>query len=156
MNSIERTAETQEAGKQTTRSMKALDVIRPDAAGLDLHKEVIVACAPMAAGDTRHPVKKFGTYTSSLLELAAWLKQHGVTTVAMEATGVFWLPVIGILRAKGLEVLLVNAREVRSVKGRPTSSTANGSGAFMPADCCGARSFPTRKQRYSKASGGTG
>jgi len=99
--------------------MKGLDVIHPGAAGLDLHKEVIVACAPMTAGETQHPVRKFGAYTSALLELAAWLKQHGVTTVAMEATGVFWLPVIGILRAKGLEVLLVNAREVRSVKGRP-------------------------------------
>jgi transposase len=119
MNRIERTAEGQDVRKPSTRSMKGLDVIHPDAAGLDLHKEIIVACAPMAAGDTRHPVRRFGTYTSSLLDLAAWLKQHGVTTVAMEATGVFWLPVIGILRTEGLEVLLVNAREVRSVKGRP-------------------------------------
>lgn len=119
MNMIEQTAGAQGVRKQTTRSMNGLDVIHPDAAGLDLHKEVIVACAPMAAGDTRHPVRKFGTYTSDLLELANWLKQRGVTTVAMEATGVFWLPVIGILRTEGLEVLLVNAREVRSVKGRP-------------------------------------
>lgn len=98
---------------------RGLDVINLGAAGLDLHKEVIVACAPMVAGETRHPVKRFGTYTSALLELATWLKQHGVTTVAMEATGVFWLPVVEILRAEGLDVLLVNAREVRSVKGRP-------------------------------------
>jgi len=119
MSLIERTAETRDGRQQTARSVHGLDVIHPGAAGLDLHKEVIVACAPMTAGETRHPVKKFGTYTSALLELATWLKQHGVTTVAMEATGVFWLPVIGILRAKGLEVLLVNAREVRSVKGRP-------------------------------------
>jgi transposase len=119
MSMIERTAETQDGRQQTARSMKGLDVIHPGAAGLDLHKEVIVACAPMTAGETQHPVRKFGTYTSALLELATWLKQHGVTTVAMEATGVFWLPVIGILRSKGLEVLLVNAREVRSVKGRP-------------------------------------
>jgi len=119
MSMIERTAETQDVRQQTVRSMKGLDVIHPGAAGLDLHKEVIVACAPMTAGETQHPVRKFGTYTSALLELATWLKQHGVTTVAMEATGVFWLPVIGILRSKGLEVLLVNAREVRSVKGRP-------------------------------------
>lgn len=119
MNLIERTAETQAGMKQATRSMKGLDVIHPGAAGLDLHKEIITACAPMAPGDTRHPVGKFGTCTSALLELATWLKQHGVTTVAMEATGVFWLPVVAILRAEGFEVLLVNAREVRSVKGRP-------------------------------------
>lgn len=119
MRTVERTAEAPSERKQTTRSMSGLDVIHPGAAGLDLHKEVIVACAPMAGSDTRHPVRKFGTYTSDLLELAQWLKQHGVTTVAMEATGVFWLPVVGILRGEGLEVLLVNAREVRSVKGRP-------------------------------------
>ena len=120
MSMIERTTEAQDVGKQPTPSMKnGLDVIYPGAAGLDLHKEVLVACAPIAAGDTRHPVRKFGAYTSDLLELAQWLKQHGVTTVAMEATGVFWLPVVEILRAEGLEVLLVNAREVRSVKGRP-------------------------------------
>lgn len=116
MNIIERTAGAQDTRK---RSMSGLDVIHPGAAGLDLHKEVIVVCAPMAAGDTRHPVRKFGTYTSDLLELVTWLKKHGATTVAMEATGVFWLPVVGILRAEGLDVLLVNAREVRSVKGRP-------------------------------------
>lgn len=119
MSMIERTAETQDARQQTARSARGLDVIHPGAAGLDLHKEVIVACAPKAAGDALHPVRKFGTYTSDLRELAAWLKQHGVTTVAMEATGVFWMPVVGILRAEGMEVLLVNAREVRSVKGRP-------------------------------------
>lgn len=119
MSLIEQPTEVQETKKPAMRNLRGLDVIHPYAGGLDLHKEVIVACAPMVAGETRYPVRKFGTYTSELLELVDWLKQHGVTTVAMEATGVFWLPVIGILRAQGLEVLLVNAREVRSVKGRP-------------------------------------
>ncbi len=119
MSIIEQKAEAQEVRKQIVRNMSGLDIINPDAAGLDLHKESIVACAPMIKGETRHPVRTFGTYTSALLELAKWLKEHGATTVAMEATGVFWLPVVGILRAQGLEVLLVNAREVRSVKGRP-------------------------------------
>ena len=119
MRVIKQAAEKANGKQQTGRGTHGLDVIHPGAAGLDLHKEVIVACAPKAAGDTQHPVRKFGTYTSDLLALAAWLKQHGVTTVAMEATGVFWMPVVGILRAEGMEVLLVNAREVRSVKGRP-------------------------------------
>jgi transposase len=119
MKTINPSAETANAKKQTGRGSRGLDVINPYAAGLDLHKETIVACAPMGAGDMRHPVRRFGTYTSALLELATWLQQHHVTTVAMEATGVFWQPVVGILRAQGLEVLLVNAREVRSVKGRP-------------------------------------
>ncbi len=101
------------------RCSGGLDVLNPGAAGLDLHKEVIWACAPMNAGEARYPVRKFGTYTSDLREMIAWLRQHGATTVAMEATAVFWLPVVGILRAEGFDVLLVNARDVRSVKGRP-------------------------------------
>jgi len=119
MHVIDRTAERVNVEQHAGRGTQGLDVILPGAAGIDLHKEVIVACAPKAAGDTRHPVKKFSTYTSDLLKLAAWLKQHAVTSVAMEATGVFWMPVVSILRAAGFEVLLVNARDVRSVKGRP-------------------------------------
>ncbi len=118
MSKIEGMAQTHD-GKSTTRRITGLDVIHPGAAGLDLHKKLIVACAPMGAKDTRHPVKEFGTYTSQLQELCQWLKEHDVDTVAMEATGVFWMPVVDILRGQGFEVLLVNAREVRSVKGRP-------------------------------------
>jgi len=77
MSMIERTAETQDGRQQTARSMKGLDVIHPGAAGLDLHKEVIVACAPMTAGETQHPVRKFGTYTSTLLELATCSSSTG-------------------------------------------------------------------------------
>ena len=104
---------------KTRRSMSGLDVINPGTAGLDLHKAVIVACAPMGDGDSRPPVTRFGTCTCDLRDLAVWLKEKAVTTVAMEATGVFWLPVIDHLRSAGLEVLLVNARDVKSVKGRP-------------------------------------
>jgi len=119
MNTINRSTGTANAKEQTGRGTSGLDVINPNAAGLDLHKEIITACAPVIAGDTRHPVRTFGTYTHALRDLATWLKKQRATTVAMEATGVFWFPVIEILRAEGLEVLLVNAREVRSVKGRP-------------------------------------
>ena len=107
MSMLEGTAAAQGNGQRTTRSMKELDVIHPGAAGLDLHKEVIFACAPMGSVDMRHPVREFGTYTGQLLEPAQWLKAHGVTTVAMEATGVFWMPVVGLLRAQWLEVLPV-------------------------------------------------
>lgn len=119
MNDTTPMMETTNAKTTPGRNTRGLDVINPGAAGLDLHKEIIVACAPMTAGDTRHPVRSFGTYTGDLREMAAWLKSQGATTVAMEATGVFWLPVVEVLRAEGLAVLLVNAREVRGVKGRP-------------------------------------
>lgn len=105
--------------QKRVRYRGGLDVINPRAAGLDLHKESISACVPLREGETDNPVKKFGTYTKDLEELGKWLQERGVTSVAMEATGVFWWPVVDQLRAEGLEVLLVNAREVRSVKGRP-------------------------------------
>jgi transposase len=115
----EETAKGQE--QKNERYKAGLDVITPYAAGLDLHKEVIVACAPRKRGETSFPIKRFKTYTEDLEELVGWLKERGCSSVAMEATGVFWWPVIECLRASGLEVLLVNAREVRSVKGRPKS-----------------------------------
>jgi transposase len=107
--------------QKNDRYTSGLDVINPRAAGLDLHKEAIFACAPRGKGETDHPVKRFKTYTEDLEALGEWLKEKGVNSVAMEATGVFWWPVVENLRAAGLEVLLVNAREVRSVKGRPKS-----------------------------------
>jgi len=66
------------------------------------------------------PVRAFSTFTEGLYLLAAWLKEHGVTTVAMEATGVFWIPVFQILERCGIEVYLVNARHVKGVPGRKT------------------------------------
>jgi transposase len=64
------------------------------------------------------PVRSFSTYTSDLHRLADWLQACGVTTVAMEATGVYWVPIYEILEARGLEVLLVNAHHVKNVPGR--------------------------------------
>jgi len=99
---IEQTVEAQEVKKQTVQSVSGLDVIHPTAAGLDLHKEVIVACAPMAAGDTRHPVRKFGTYTSDLRELTRWLKPIfdsygviiiGILQIIKEITGFDFLKI---------------------------------------------------------------
>ena len=100
------------------RKEKGLDTINPNAAGIDMHSKTHMACAP-SDKNGKHPVKTFGTYTENLIDMAKWLKENGATTVAMEATGVFWWPLVETLRAEGLEVLLVNAREVRSVKGRP-------------------------------------
>ena len=63
MNTINRSTGTANAKEQTGRGTSGLDVINPHAAGLDLHKEIITACAPVIVGDTRHPVRTFGTYT---------------------------------------------------------------------------------------------
>ncbi|MER8639757.1 transposase [Mesorhizobium sp. M1365] len=63
-------------------------------------------------------VRTFGTFTANLHRLAAWLEQCGVKTVAMESTGVYWIPLFEILEQHGFDVILVNAREPKQVPGR--------------------------------------
>ncbi len=90
--------------------------IHPDAAGLDVHAGEIVACVP--CDRTEQPIQVFGTYTPDLQKLANWLQACGIKTVAMEATGVYWIPVHEVLEGRGFEVYLVNARHVKNVPGR--------------------------------------
>lgn len=93
-------------------------VVHPDAAGIDIGATELYAALPAARSDG--PVRKFETFTADLYELAAWLKEHRITSVAMESTGVFWIPVFQILESCGLEVYLVNAQHVKNVPGRKT------------------------------------
>ena len=92
--------------------------IRNDAAGIDVGAtEVYVA---VHSGRDPEPVRSFATFTVELEKLAAWLHECGVKTVAMESTGVFWIPLFDILEARGFEVCLVNAQHVKHVPGRKT------------------------------------
>ena len=86
------------------------------AAGLDIGAQEIWACVP--AERDAQPVRAFGTFTPDLLALAEWLRQCGITTVAMESTGVYWIPIYEILEARGFEVAVVNARHLKHVPGR--------------------------------------
>jgi len=86
------------------------------AAGLDIGAQEIWACVP--ADRAPQPVRAFGTFTPDLHALADWLEQCGVQTVAMESTGVYWIPIYEILEARGLEVYLVNAHHLKHVPGR--------------------------------------
>jgi transposase len=86
------------------------------AAGLDIGAAEIWACVP--AERDAQPVRAFGTFTPDLQALADWLVQCQVTTVAMESTGVYWIPIYEVLEARGLEVYLVNARHLKHVPGR--------------------------------------
>ena len=90
--------------------------MNPHAAGLDIGSEEIWACVP--ADRAAEPVRKFGTYTPDLYALADWLTACGIETVAMESTGVYWIPVYEILEARGFQVYLVNARHLKHVPGR--------------------------------------
>jgi len=92
--------------------------IRPDAAGIDVAAaELFVAVPPEK--DTE-PVRRFDSFTRDLHALADWLVRCGVRTVAMESTGVYWIPVFQILEERGFEVCLVNAQHLRNVPGRKT------------------------------------
>ena len=99
-----------------------MDVIVERCAGLDVHKRTVTACIrePGKGARRRKELQTFATFSDSLRELAGWLADHGVTDVAMEATGVFWKPVFWILEDAGFTVLLVNATHVKKVPGRKT------------------------------------
>ena len=97
-----------------------MEVIHPRCAGLDVHKDTVVACARIVTGkEVEHHVETFATTTSGLLALEEWLAAHQVTHVAMEATGVYWKPVWHVLEGS-FELVLANARHIRNVPGRKT------------------------------------
>lgn len=94
----------------------AFPVLQPDAAGIDISsKEHFVAVNPER---DEHPIRCFGSFTDDLLAIAEWLKKCNVNTIAMEATGIYWLSLFQVLEEAGFEVLLVNARHVKNVRGK--------------------------------------
>src|SRR3954467_8422998 len=97
-----------------------MEVLHPRCAGLDVHNDSVVACVRLAeGGHVKRHVETFDTTTADLERLSAWLAGHGVTHVAMEATGVYWKPVFNILEGR-FEVTLVNAEHIKQVPGRKT------------------------------------
>jgi len=130
--------------KQTSAGQwEGLKVIHPQAAGLDIGSEEIwAAVAPERSAE---PGRSFGTMTPDLLALVDWLVACGVDTVAMESTGVYWIPVYELLEARGLQPQVVNARHIKNVPGRKTDiqdcqwiqglhSVGLLCGSFRPAD----------------------
>jgi transposase len=98
-----------------------MEVLYPRCAGLDVHKDSVVACLRLAeAGSPSREIRTFRTTTGALLALSDWLSSAGCTPVAMEATGVYWKPVWHILAEGGFELLLANAAHVKAVPGRKT------------------------------------
>src|SRR3982750_3191936 len=98
-----------------------MDVLYPRCAGLDVHKDTVVAAARVAAdGPAKTDVRTFETTTPGLLDLSTWLAEHGCTHVALEATGVYWKPVWHILADGDVVLILANAAHVKNVPGRKT------------------------------------
>ncbi|WP_408182715.1 IS110 family RNA-guided transposase [Paraburkholderia dipogonis] len=106
----------QPKSKRTVDRHTDMSVVNPHAAGIDIGAQFhVVAVGPECADES---VRSFRSFTTDLHELARWLRHVKVTTVVMESTGIYWLPVFEILESYGFEVQLVNAREAKSVPGR--------------------------------------
>ena len=94
----------------------SLEVVHPNAAGIDIGNESHYVAVPPSRDS--QPVQRFGCTTAELKAMAAWLKQCGIRTAAMQSTGVYWIAVYDILEQAGLEVYLVNARDTKNLPGR--------------------------------------
>jgi len=106
----------QKGAVQKKADWKGLEIVHPDAAGIDVGgSEHWVAVSP---DRDLEPVRRFGCFTADLREMGRWLVEKGVRSVAMQSTGVYWMPVFEVLEQQGLEVYLVNAQHTKNVPGR--------------------------------------
>lgn len=94
-----------------------MELVVDKGCGLDVHKETVVAC--IMGSEIKKEIQTYKTMTGDLLRLKGWLKEKGITHVAMESTGVYWKPVFNVLE-DSFEVILVNARHIKNVPGHKT------------------------------------
>lgn len=146
----------QARAKQSNKVSRNLTMLNPNAAGIDVGASEHYVAVP--ADRDEQPVRSFGAFTEDLHRLAQWLRQCGVRTVAMESTGVYWIPLYQILEDYGFQVKLVNARHVKHVPGRKSDvqdcqwlqqleSFGLLSGSFRPeAKICILRSYMRQRQ----------
>lgn len=105
-----------ELGRRIQAADPGLDVVHPDAAGIDIGNASHFAAIPPERDPV--PIREFGSWTAALQEMASWLTAHGIRTVALQSTGVYWIAVLDVLEQAGLEVYLVNARGTKNLPGR--------------------------------------
>lgn len=141
---------------------KHLQHININAAGIDIGSDYHWVAVP--EGHDGDSVREFGAFTSDLHDIADWLEKCGVTTVAMESTGVYWIPLYELLERRGFEVKLVDARHVKNVSGRKSDvldcqwlqqlhTYGLLSGAFRPNDdICVLRSYMRQREMLTQAS----
>jgi len=144
-------------------SRGGLQVTHPDAAGVDVGGATHYAA--VRADATEEAVRQFGCFTAELNAMADWFEQCGVKIVAMESTGVYWIPLYEVLERRGFEVLLVNARHVKNVSGRKSDvldcqwiqqllTFGLLRGAFRPAErMCALRAFSRQRARLLRDQG---
>lgn len=146
--------------KSTTGDHPDLKMVNPDAAAIDIGATMHVAAVNPLNCDM--PIRAFGTFTQDLHALADWFADRGVTSVAMESTGVYWIPAFEILEARGFEVILVNARYAKNVPGRTTDVSDAGwlrqlhsygllRGSFRPdAEIATLRAYMRQRERLTE------
>lgn len=105
-------------GIEEARPFDGLSKVNKNAAGVDIGATEIVAC--VSGGDEVQLVKAFGNYTVDLLSIGEWFRKHEVKTVAMESTGVYWIPLFEELERQGFQCLLISSRSLRKVAGQKT------------------------------------
>ena len=144
-------------------SRRGLEVTHPDAAGVDVGGAAHFAA--VRADVTDEPVREFSCLTGDLHTMADWFEQCGVKIVAMESTGVYWIPLYEVLERRGFEVLLVNARHVKNVSGRKSDvldcqwlqqllTFGLLRGAFRPAEqMCALRALSRQRARMLRDQG---
>jgi transposase len=128
---------------QIKRSNRQRDLspVHPDAAAIDIGATMHVAA--VSPERDPEPVRTFGTVTGELHRLADWFESCGIKTIAMESTGVYWIPAYEILEQRGFEVVLVNARDAKHVPGRKSDiSDAQWLQRCTSMVCSGAASVP--------------
>jgi transposase len=104
--------------RASQRKETAPSVFQPNAAGIDIGAREIYVAVPTDRDD--HPVRKCDTFTGDLHQMAEWLICCGITTAAMECTGVYWIPVYDVLEQHGIQPCLVNPRNMKNVPGKRT------------------------------------
>ena len=144
-------------------SRRGIEVTHPDAAGVDVGGATHYAAVRPDATD--EAVREFKCFTGDLHAMADWFEQCGVKIVAMESTGVYWIPLYEVLERRGFEVLLVNARHVKNVSGRKSDvldcqwlqqllTFGLLRGAFRPAEhMCALRAFSRQRARLLRDQG---
>ena len=109
------------ATKSKTGKGLSLEVVNSNAAGIDISPKEMQVCVPFDRAENSN--RKFGVYTEDLNNIVEWLKSCHIDTVAMESTGVYWLPIFRVLKDSGFDVILVNASDVKNYSGRKTDAS---------------------------------
>lgn len=101
-----------------TKKGVELKIVNPNAAGIDIADTEMQVCVPVDRDEDNN--RRFGSFTRDLNEICGWLKDCGIDTAVMEATGIYWIPLFFKLKESGIDVILVNAHEVKNISEKKT------------------------------------